>query len=88
LPVKFSDFTSTERLGKRREPFKKVTQLPIHGEPINDLEEVRKKYGAPPAISNGIGACSEWIVESWSRAQWQGSERLCEKFHKTTCMSP
>jgi hypothetical protein len=32
-------------LRKRREPFKEVTQLPIHGEPISDMDEVRKKYG-------------------------------------------
>ena len=45
MPIEFCQFPGAKCLRKGREPFKEVTQLPIHGEPISDVDEVRKKYG-------------------------------------------
>ena len=45
MPIEFCQFPGAKCLRKGREPFKEVTQLPIHGEPISDMDEVRKKYG-------------------------------------------
>ena len=44
MPIKFGEFTGAKRLRKGREPFKEVTQLPIHCGPINEMAEVCKKY--------------------------------------------
>ena len=45
LPIEFCQLPGAKCLRKRREPLKEVTQLPIHGEPISDMDEVRKKFG-------------------------------------------
>ena len=89
MPIKFGEFTGAKCLRKRREPFKEVTQLTIHGEPISDMDEVRKKYGG----QNFRASLDEGPV---GRSQptggncGQGGKRPAarhEKFNETTCMS-